>query len=507
MLHAGNRQSVRHVTAVLVAEYGPGAASGADDTPAVVGTLEFFRAAGGDAEPLRPGAVVAVFDAATSAATAATRLHLRAAARADPDEPQWRVGLHVGEVLMTGDGSALLNAIDRATALARLARPGTTAIAADAVAACGPIHDADLVPLETVDLPGTFEGGVCLVVPRWSAPALTRRRLVAVLAGTAALGGVASTAWIVANHVSGGNEPLHVTLGVGPFRSSGSDPARAWIGPALRDGLDTQLSELSGVRLFSDEFLDFLMSRKGMTALEVATHLGIEKMVSGTVVTMGDTVRVEVRIVDVATGLFEGGYVVSGRVEDFLALETEVVLGVTAKLGLRLTAEDEQRFAAHQATDLDALRRVLRSEGETHAAPVPDLSPPEGPSRGPDPHSSLWDRLAPRAAHAEEPDADVAAFLEEYRRAMEARDVAGLGAMYVPFSPEQRAGLEEYFASVRDLRLRIERVEVAVVGEEAVASYTRTDDFVDVPTGRPLHVSLRLTKTLRRVGGRWRFVK
>jgi hypothetical protein len=45
----------------------------------------------------------------------------------------------------------------------------------------------------------------------------------------------------------------------------------------------------------------------------------------------------------------------------------------------------------------------------------------------------------------------------------------------------------------------------AVVGEEAVVSYTRTDDFVDVQTGRPGHVSVRLTKTLRRVGGRWLF--
>ncbi len=48
-------------------------------------------------------------------------------------------------------------------------------------------------------------------------------------------------------------------------------------------------------------------------------------------------------------------------------------------------------------------------------------------------------------------------------------------------------------------------VEAAVVGEEAVVSYTRTDDFVDVQTGRPGHVSVRLTKTLRQVNGRWLF--
>ena len=40
--------------------------------------------------------------------------------------------------------------------------------------------------------------------------------------------------------------------------------------------------------------------------------------------------------------------------------------------------------------------------------------------------------------------------------------------------------------------------------DEAVASYTRTDDFVDARTGRPMHVAVRLTKTLKRQDGAWK---
>jgi hypothetical protein len=57
--------------------------------------------------------------------------------------------------------------------------------------------------------------------------------------------------------------------------------------------------------------------------------------------------------------------------------------------------------------------------------------------------------------------------------------------MYVALRPEQRDALERYFDSVRDFRVGIERVEAAVVAEEAVVTYTRTDDFVDVETGKP----------------------
>jgi hypothetical protein len=94
-------------------------------------------------------------------------------------------------------------------------------------------------------------------------------------------------------------------------------------------------------------------------------------------------------------------------------------------------------------------------------------------------------------------------FLEGYRLATEAGDIAALGTMYATFTDAQRAALTSYYSGVRDLRVAIDNVVIAVVGGEAVVSYSRTDDFVDVRTGRPMHVSLRVTKTLARRDGAW----
>ena len=94
--------------------------------------------------------------------------------------------------------------------------------------------------------------------------------------------------------------------------------------------------------------------------------------------------------------------------------------------------------------------------------------------------------------------------LEHYRKATESRELQALAAVYDEFSPDQQAAQQRYFENVRDLKVVIDHVDVAVVGDEAVASYTRTDDFVDARTGRPMHVTVRLTKILRRSDGTWK---
>ena len=494
-----DQRFVRRAGAVLVAEHAGTPLFGEKGANVVAEAAQFLRIAGGDAEALAANAVVAVFDEPAQAVNAATRLHLRAMGAEAAG--RWRAGVHVADLEMTGEGTATLAAIDRAMALARVARRGTTAVATEALPALGRLRDATLEPLDAIDLPSMPEGSVQLIVPRWSPPVLHRRRMMAVLAGAAAVGGAGAIAWMITRRPPGTAGPRNLTIGVGPFRSSGADQGTAWIGPALRDGLNGQLTELSGVRVFSDEFMDFVMTRESLSAIAVAQRLGLEKMVSGSVVTVGDTVRVEVRVVDVGTGVLDGAHVESGRAQDFLTLESNLVLGVIASLPITLSSDEERRITARRATDLDQLRRFLDAEGEARPAP-PAPVPPAGPGDG---HSWLLDILGPREARADEALREIEVFLERYRVATEAHDLAALGAMYAAFSPEQREALERYFGGVRDLRVGIDHVEAALVGDEAVVSYSRTDDFVDVQTGRPGHVAVRLTKTLRRVDGRWLF--
>ena len=97
-----------------------------------------------------------------------------------------------------------------------------------------------------------------------------------------------------------------------PFKSVADDPVHAGLRAAMRDGLNTQLSFLEGVKVYSREFLDFLVTREGLSEYEAASQLGIRKVLSGTVNARGADVRVEVQIVDIATGTLDSSFVVVG---------------------------------------------------------------------------------------------------------------------------------------------------------------------------------------------------
>jgi ketosteroid isomerase-like protein/TolB-like protein len=453
--------------------------------------LDVLRAAGGDAEPLATDRIVGAFDTPTGAVEAGFRARARVVGDAGPSGMGIRIGVHAADIVTSCEGAALGEAIAAATRLAARAP-------ADAL--CVPLVIARTVErtlglaVQDLGAPPAGEPHAYLVLAPEPRTRWARRRVIGGLAAAAVLAAAVGLTVL-------GRRPVPstgVTLGVMPFKGAGVEAEDAGLRAALRDGLNTQLSVLEGVKVYSREFLDFLVTREGLTEFEAATRLGIRKMLSASVTSKGADVRVEVQVVDVGTGTLDNSFVVVGSEHALIDLESDIARAVILRLGLSLSRADERRLESFRATDVDAYRRFLATEGEG-APDVPARASPPRPDEGP----SSW--LLPRAAWADEASAraDVMAFLERYRKAIEARDLDTLAGLYVEFPAEQRTALARYFGDATDLRVKLEDVDVAVAGDEAMVSYTRIDDFVDAPTGRPIHVSGRMTKLLRRTDGRW----
>lgn len=546
----------RRVCAVLLADVtGFSALMGIDDegtAHAVRGLQTLIQQivadAKGRADAFAGDAIFAIFDSVVAAVDAALNIQRQIAAQAFAGRRlQVRMAVHFGDVLLREGApiaTAVGDAINVAARLQSLAKPGTICISDGVYRQVRNKFDEKFVHLGRRSLKNISEPvRAYLIVPREVTAArvrATRRAAVAWALGAGALVVLVAVGVVTALHNWGGRpeagpqrpkkpqtgvvaatrappagqphgEPVgvempQVTLGVMLFKRFGAADEKDWRREALRDGLNTQLSQLSQVKVYSKEFIDFLMSRKGLTDVEAAEQLGIRKMLSGSFVVEGGTLRVETHVVDVATGVLEASYTTVGREQDFLGVQRELALGVISNLNLPVTEEEKRTLLAQQTTNVDALKMLLEAEA---GAPPPASQRSKSPTRAPLSALGRWLALAagPRPARAAQDGGDrseILAVLERYRQAMQAREPQALVAVYTEFTPEQEAAQQRYFENVRDLRVAIENVDIAVVGDEAVVSYTRTDDFADVRTGRPMHVSVRLTKTLRREGGAWK---
>jgi len=498
----------------------------------------------GRADPFAGDAILATFDSVVAAVDAALAIQRRVGAEEFAGTRlQMRIGVHFGDVLVR-EGAAFGDAINITARLQTLAKPGTVCISEGVYRQVRNRFDEKFVDLGRQQLKNISDPvHAYLIVPPELAPAQTPARTRLALGATAVVllvllsGIVAVRYWSAppakpketrteghsglgiethqpespapgaqkaAAHAEDGGQ---VTLGVMLFKGLAPEGEKDWRREALRDGLNAQLSQLSQVKVYSKEFIDFLVTRKGLTDIEAATQLGIKKMLSGSVVVVGDTLHIETHVVDVTSGVLEISYTTSGREQDFLDGQ-KMALDVISHLNLPVT-DDERRTALAQkpSANAEALKRLMEAEsGAAHRPATP------GPETSKDaPHSALPRWLASLAlvpaARADDTGAAPPAILdvlEHYRKATESREVQALAAVYEEFPPDQQAAQQRYFENVRDLKVVIDHVDVAVVGDEAVASYTRTDDFVDARTGRPMHVTVRLTKILRRSDGTWK---
>jgi TolB-like protein/ketosteroid isomerase-like protein len=285
-----------------------------------------------------------------------------------------------------------------------------------------------------------------------------------------------------------------LTVGVTGVSARGDVPG--WMQDNTRDGLNTTLSKVARLRVLSREKIDFVRQRRGLSEIEVAETLGIQKMISGSVAMDGEDMLLEARVVDTSTGILDASESARGRPDELIELQNQLAASLLKALGVQLSADErEQLFAQRTKDTLDAYRRLNATFGEAPDAPA-DASSGERTSW------LTW----PRAAYAQS-DADaepaILALLEAYRTALQREDVEAVAATHVELSPEQRTGFERYFESADELQVVLGDVEVLVEGDEALVTFTRRDAFRDHKSGKALQLEVRLSSEAVRKGGRW----
>ena len=133
------------------------------------------------------------------------------------------------------------------------------------------------------------------------------------------------------------------TIAVLPLESITQDSEQEWFTNGMTDALITELAQISGLRVISRSSS---MQYKGINKAppQIATELGVRYLVDGSVVKMGDLIKVSARLIDA----YEDEYIWAKEYErefiKILGLQGEIAQTIASQIKVKLTPQEETRL-------------------------------------------------------------------------------------------------------------------------------------------------------------------
>jgi adenylate cyclase len=151
--------------------------------------------------------------------------------------------------------------------------------------------------------------------------------------------------------------PGKPSLAVLPFGDLGG--GQAYFADGITEDLITDLSKLSGIFVISR---NATWAYRGKTAKvqQVAADLGVRYVLDGSVRRDGDTVRINVQLVDANGGQQLWAERYDGSMTEVFALQDKVVGRIVAALAVNLTTEEQAKVAAVETQSAQAYDAVIK---------------------------------------------------------------------------------------------------------------------------------------------------
>jgi len=303
---------------------------------------------------------------------------------------EFRVGIHVGDVVEESDGDLMGDGVNIAARLEGVAKPGAICLSEDAyrqVSGRLEMEVTDLGPtqLKNIDRPiraYSLQVGVpAKPKPAKAAepPAPTRRFGVAPLAAALAalMVVIASGAWWFVN----GNRPAsvaakapaeaaHLSIVVLPFANLSGDPGQDYLVDALTDELTTSLARIRDTFVIAR---NTAMTFKGkpIDAKAIGKDLGVRYVLEGSVQPSGEKMRVNAQLIDAESGAHLWAEQFDTPRADLLQTQDAIVARLANTLGVQLLYAEAARLKRTPAANRDAEDLALQCvAGSIKAGPI-----------------------------------------------------------------------------------------------------------------------------------------
>ena len=283
---------------------------------------------------------------------------------------EFRIGIHLGDVVEESDGDLMGDGVNIAARLESVCEPGAICLSEDAyrqvkgrldlaVSDLGPTQLKNITePMRIYSLPVGKPAQATPIKPR-----VLKRPLAMLVSGAVALIVVASgtgyflsanrSATVVSTAATP-RVPARLSIVVLPFTNLTNDPSQEYFADGVTENLTTELSRIHNSFVIARNTA-FSFKGKNVDARDIGKELGVRYVLEGSVQRDQDQVRVNAQLIDAETGAHLWADRFEEDVADLFKLQDQVVARLANSLGYELVkteAEKDARSKSPDAVDL-----------------------------------------------------------------------------------------------------------------------------------------------------------
>jgi adenylate cyclase len=288
---------------------------------------------------------------------------------------EFRVGIHLGDVVEEADGDLMGDGVNIAARLEGIAKPGAVCLSEDAyrqvkqrldlkVSDLGPTQLKNIAePMRVYSLEvGNATDSKPATPLNAIRPLASKRRsasapLVAAVAALILL--VAAGGWyLLVERTTEPAQAAHLSIVVLPFANLSGDPSQDYFADGVTENLTTELSSRIRDSFVIARNTAFTYKGKSIDAKQIGKELGVRYVLEGSAQRDQNRVRVNAQLIDTETGAQMWTDRLEEDITDLFKLQDQVVARLANSLGWALTKAEAERSA--RAANPDAIDLSLR---------------------------------------------------------------------------------------------------------------------------------------------------